>query len=249
MNDCTTRPDMMIADFFAEAIIDIHVEYKIPIAMVSPNMPSFMMPCSYIAGQPGFQLEGTTTSGHASIWLRIRNELVFLSDLPAIFEMLKRIRKMRNANGVFRAPHKPVKPDYLVFVNSFFGLRISRDPPPTCAPVEPLLSPTYSPLDNPCKAFLDGHIIVLYIAFGTRIVLQTKDKVKNIEGVPRLMREILIDGVIWVVAEHGRAKPDRDEELDGGPKINLGQLLENNGVLTSDCKLQVTLRSLWSSWV
>lgn len=228
MNDSTTRPDMMIADFFAEAVTDIHVEYKLPVAIVSPNMPSFMMPCSYIPGQPGFQLEGTTTSGHASIWLRIRNELFFLPDLPAIFEMLKRTKKMRNENGVFRPPHKPVKPDYLVFVNSFFGLEIPRDLPPTCAPVGPLLSPTYPSLDDPCKAFFECHSKVLYIALGTHIVLRTEDTVKIIEGVIRLMREGFVDGVIWAVAEHGRTNLDRDQKLNSDSEINLGQLLENN---------------------
>lgn len=186
------------------------------------------MPCSYIPGQPGFQLEGTTTSEYASIWLRIRNELVFLPDLPAIFEMLKQTKKMRNANGVFRPPHRPVKPDYLVFVNSFFGLEIPRDLPPTCAPVGPLLSPTYPSLDVLCKAFFECHNKVLYIALGTHIVLQTKDTVKIVEGVLRLMRESVIDGVIWTVAEHGRTKLDRGKEFDDGSKINLGQLLENN---------------------
>ncbi|KAG9826520.1 UDP-glucoronosyl and UDP-glucosyl transferase, partial [Aureobasidium melanogenum] len=167
MDDSATRPDMMIADFFVEAVTDIHVEYKLPIAMVAPNMPSFMMPCSYIPGQPGFQLEGTTTSEHASLWLRICNELFFLPDLPAIFEMIRRTKHMRKEN-------------------------------------------------------------VLYIALGTHIVLQTKDTVKVIESVFRLMEESLIDGVIWAIAEHGRKDLDRDQRFHGDSGISLGQLLENN---------------------
>ncbi|KAG9664796.1 alpha/beta-hydrolase, partial [Aureobasidium melanogenum] len=228
MDDSATRPDLMIADFFVEAVTDIHVEYKLPIAMVAPNMPSFMMPCSYIPGQPGFQLEGTTTSEHASLWLRICNELFFLPDLPAIFEMIRRTKHMRKDNGVFRPPHKPIKPDYLVFVNSFFGLEIPRDLPPTCAPVGPLLSPTYPPLDTSYMTFLESHSKVLYIALGTHIVLQTKDTVKVIEGVFRLMEESLIDGVIWAIAEHGRKDLDRDQRFHGDSDISLGQLLENN---------------------
>ncbi|KAH0170965.1 UDP-glucoronosyl and UDP-glucosyl transferase, partial [Aureobasidium melanogenum] len=228
MDDSASRPDMMIADFFAEAVTDIHVEHKLPIAMVAPNMPSFMMPCSYIPGQPGFQLEGTTTSEHASLWLRIRNELFFLPDLPAIFEMFRRTKRMRNKNGVFRPPHKPIKPDYLVFVNSFFGLEIPRDLPPTCAPVGPLLSPTYSPLDTPYDTFLEAHSKVLYIALGTHIVLRTEDTAKIVEGVLRLMEESLIDGVIWAIAEHGRRDLNRDQRFHGYLDINLGQLLENN---------------------
>ncbi|KAH0337689.1 UDP-glucoronosyl and UDP-glucosyl transferase, partial [Aureobasidium melanogenum] len=228
MNDSTTRPDMMIADFFAEAVTDIHVEYKLPIAMVTPNMPAFMMPCSYIPGQPGFQLEGTTTSEHASLWLRIRNELFFLPDLPAILEMFRRTKKMRNENGVTRPPHKPVKPDYLVFVNSFFGLEIPRDLPPTCAPVGPLLSPTYPPLDILYETFFESHKKVLYIALGTHIVLQTKDTVKIVEGVFRLMEEGFIDGAIWAIAEHGRRDLSRDRTFHRDSGFSLGQLLDNS---------------------
>lgn len=56
MNDSITRASMIIADLFAEAVVDVQVEYKPPIAVVYPNMPSFMMPCPYIPGQPGFSI-------------------------------------------------------------------------------------------------------------------------------------------------------------------------------------------------
>jgi hypothetical protein len=67
MDDPATRPSMMVADFFVDAVKDVHVEYRFPIAVVWPNMPFLMMPCSYIPGQPGFQLEGTLTSETASM--------------------------------------------------------------------------------------------------------------------------------------------------------------------------------------
>lgn len=54
------QPSMIVADFFAEAVKDIHVEYHVPITVVWPTMPWLMVSCSYIPGQPGFQLEGTS---------------------------------------------------------------------------------------------------------------------------------------------------------------------------------------------
>ncbi|KAI9831668.1 MAG: hypothetical protein M1819_004734 [Sarea resinae] len=234
MDDPARRPSMMIADFFVEAVTDIHVVYKLPIAVVCPNMPSFMLPCSYIPGEPGFQLPGTTTSEHASMWLRIRNELFFLPDLPAVFTMMKRTKQMRRDNGVDWPIHKPKKPDYLIFVNSFFGLEIPRDLPPTCAPVGPLLSPTYPPLDASCGAFLAKHQSVMYIALGTHIILPHKDAVKIINGVLHLMRERLIDGVIWAIGKSGRQDFDQDATFPvttaGDEKttsVRLGDLLSD----------------------
>lgn len=213
MDDPTATPDMMIADFFVDAVKDIHVEYQQPIAVVWPNMPFLMMPCSYIPGQSGFQLEGTLTSETASMWLRIKNELVVLTGLGAILKWMNWTKQMRRANGVYYPTHRMQKPDYLILVNSFFGLEIPRDLPPTCAPVGPLLSPTYPPLDTSCQEFLDRHKSVLYIGLGTHIILPNQDAVKIIDGVTRLLQEGLIDGVIWAIGQKSR------QDLDGNQTI------------------------------
>lgn len=209
MDDPVTRPDMIIADFFVEAANDIHFEYKFPVAIVAPNMPLFQLPCSYIPGQPGFQLPGTMTSENAPMWLRIMNEIFLVPDLPTIIRAGKWSKKMRSDNGVFHPPYKPSKPDYLFFVNSFFGLEIPRDLPPTAAPVGPLLSPTYLPLDQERGAFLASHTSVIYIALGTHIILPHKDAAKILEGVNRLREGGLIDGVVWAMGKTCRADLDR----------------------------------------
>ncbi|RJE22910.1 UDP-glucosyl transferase [Aspergillus sclerotialis] len=215
MDDPATRPDMMIADFFVDAVKDIHVEYQLPIAVVWPNMPFLMMPCSYIPGQPGFQLEGTLTSETASMWLRIKNELVVLTGLRAILKWVNWTKQMRRDNAVYYPTHRPQKPDYLILVNSFFGLEIPRDLPPTCAPIGPLLSPTYPPLDTSCEEFLGRHRSVLYIGLGTHIILPNKDAIKIINGVMRLMQEGLIDGVIWAIGKKSR------QDLDGNQTFQI----------------------------
>ncbi|KAJ5112383.1 hypothetical protein N7532_000428 [Penicillium argentinense] len=218
MNDPVTRPDMIIADFFAEAANDILVEYRLPIAIVCPNWPPLQLPCSYIPGQPGFQLPGTLTSENASMWLRLKNELVILFGLPAIMRLFKQTRAMRREHGVFYPLHKPKKPDYLLFVNSFVGLEIPRDLPPSCAPVGPLLCPTWAPLDTECDAFLNSHDSVLYIALGTHIILPHEDVIRIMNGAIHLMEEGLIDGVIWAIPKTGRADIDGSETVQ--MKIN-----------------------------
>ncbi|CAI7575831.1 unnamed protein product [Penicillium viridicatum] len=231
MDDPATRPDMIIADFFVEATHDIHVEYKFPVAIVAPTMPFFQLPCSYIPGQPGFQLPGTMTSEDTPIWLRIMNEIFLVPDIPTIIRAGKWIKKMRSDNGVFYPPPKPSKPDYLFFVNSFFGLEIPRDLPPTAAPVGPLLSPTYQPLDQECGAFLASHKSVLYIALGTHIILPHRDAAKIVEGVNRLKEDGLIDGVVWAMGKTCRADLDRSASFPfktgDSKETTLGDLLDN----------------------
>lgn len=208
MDDPEARPAMMIADFFVDAFKDIHVEYKLPIAQVWPQMPFLMMPCSYIPVQPGFQLEGTLSSENASLWLRLKNELVVVFGLPAIFKWLRWTKQMRLNNGVTYPTHRIQKPDYLIFINSFFGLEIPRDLPPTCAPVGPLISDTYASLNEECEGFFKQHSKVIYIALGTHIILTNADAAKIVHGLLRLMEEGLIDGVIWSISENGRQDLD-----------------------------------------
>ncbi|KAL4811083.1 hypothetical protein BDV18DRAFT_155696 [Aspergillus unguis] len=228
MDDPATRPDMIVADFFVDAVNDIHYEYKLPIAVVCPNVPAFQLPCPYIPGKPGFQLPGTMTSEDTSLWLRIMNEIFFLPDIPAIIRAAKWSKKMRVENGVFYPPHKPSKPDYLIFVNSFFGLEIPRDLPPTAAPVGPLLSPTYPPLDKECEGFFASHNAVLYIALGTHIIPPHEHAAKIVMAANRLLEDGLIDGVIWAMGETCRADLDKSASF---------QLHKTNQLTTLDSLL------------
>ncbi|KAJ5128121.1 CAZyme family GT1 [Penicillium atrosanguineum] len=151
-------------------------------------------------GQPGFQLPGTMTSEDTPMWLRMVNEIFFLSDLSSIIRASgKWSKKMRSDNGVLHPPHKPSNPDYLIFVNAFFGLEIPHDLPPTAGPVGPLLSPTCPPPDQECRAFLARHKSVLYIALGTHIILPHTGTAKVVNAANNLQEDGLIDDVIWAM--------------------------------------------------
>ncbi|KAL4765140.1 glycosyltransferase [Aspergillus foveolatus] len=180
----------------------------------TPNMPAFQLPCPYIPGYPGFQLPGTMTSEDTPMWLRIMNEIFFLPGLPVSY-----------------SPHKPSKPDYLIFVNSFFGLEIPRDLPPTTAPVGPLSSPNYPPFDQQCDSVPASRKSVLYIALGTHIILAHKDAAKIVEAANCLQEDGLIDGVIWAMGKTCRADLDRSASFPistgDSKKMTLGDLLDN----------------------
>lgn len=228
MNDAATRPSFVVADFFVDAVKDIREEYNVPMAVVWPTMPFLMMPCSYIPGEPGFQLEGTLTSEKASMWFRLRNELVIPSALPLILKWMKWTNKMRLEHGVTRPVPKMEKPNYLLFVNSFFGLEIPRDLPPMCSAVGPLLSDEYPPLNDEFANFLSKHAKVVYIALGTHIILSNADASKIIQGLGLLLTDGLIDGVIWSMAKAARQdlEPETAFTLGSPPRrVNMGDIL------------------------
>lgn len=213
VEDPATRPDMLLADFFVDAVTDILYQYRIPMAMVYPQMPALICPCSYIPGQPGFQIGGTLTSEHASLWLRLRNELVMVKALPSILRWVKWTKKMRKDAGVNYKLPAPIKPDYLVLINSFFGLEVPKDIPPLVQTVGPILADAYPPLTERYGFFLDTHKKTLYLALGTHIILSNPGAVKLVKGLLAAMDQGHIDGVIWSVSQAARRDLDVGQEF------------------------------------
>ncbi|GFF26579.1 UDP-glucuronosyltransferase 3A2 [Aspergillus udagawae] len=227
MADPATRPDMMVADFFVDAVKDIHFEYKLPIAVVWPQMPYLMVPCSYIPGQPGFQLDMTLTSEDTSMWSRINNELVVVRALPEALNLRKWTKAMRKRAGLNYLLPTPAKPDYLLLVNSFFGLEVPKDLPPLVAAVGPILADAYPPLDDIHQRFLDRHAKTIYVALGTHIILPHADVRKIIQGLIQAMEAGLIDGVIWSVGKSGRQLFDTADQFTiAGQTVCFGDLLD-----------------------
>ncbi|KAJ4129012.1 hypothetical protein NW768_007541 [Fusarium equiseti] len=229
VDDPATRPDMMIADFFVDAVKDILYQNNIPMAMVYPQMPALMCPCSYIPGQPGFQIEGTLTSENASIWLRFRNEFVIYKALPSILRWVKWTKKMRQDAGVNYKLPTPSKPNYLVLINSFFGLEVPKDIPPLVQAVGPILADTYPLISDPYESFLETHNKTLYLALGTHIILSNDHASKLIQGLITAMDQGLINGVIWSISEAARRDIDPNHGCTdkAGKTFTFASLLKN----------------------
>lgn len=213
IKDPKTRPDLILADFFVDAVKDMLYQYNIPIAIVYPQIPALICPCSYIPGEPGFQLDGTLTSEHASIWSRIQNELVIVRALPSILRWLSWTKKMRARSGVHYKIPTPSKPNYLVLIISFFGLEVPKDLPPLVVAIGPILADTYPPLTDPYKIFLDTHKRTLYLALGTHIILSNSAAVKLVNGLLAAIDAGYIDGVIWSIPISGRRDLNITEEF------------------------------------
>ncbi|KAH7155401.1 hypothetical protein B0J13DRAFT_225088 [Dactylonectria estremocensis] len=226
--DETTRPGIIVADFFAEhAARDMLHQFNVQVACVWPQMPYGMAPCSYHPGQPGFQLEMTVTSEHASLASRFRNELVLACALPELLYYIWFTKRMRKAAGVeYKLPIQ-TKPDYLVLVNSFFGLEAPKELPPLMAAVGPILADAFPPLDDDLSAFLESHDKTIYLSLGTHICLPANDIDSIITGLLRALDAGHINGVIWAVPRRPRANfdPAKTFPRTDGSTVSVADLL------------------------
>ncbi|KAF7553630.1 hypothetical protein G7Z17_g3506 [Cylindrodendrum hubeiense] len=226
--DAATRPHFIVADFFAEhAARDMLHQFGVQLACVWPQMPYGMAPSSYHPGHPGFQLDMTLTSEHASLASRFRNELVLVRALPQLLPYIGWLKRMRRATGVNYSLPVQAKPDYLVLVNSFFGLEAPKDLPPLIAAVGPILGDTYPPLDDDLSKFLETHDKTIYISLGTHICLPADEVNKVIIGIVRALDAGHINGVIWAVPRRPRSNFDPTQTFPraDGSAVSVADLL------------------------
>ncbi|KAI0887632.1 uncharacterized protein GGS22DRAFT_186465 [Annulohypoxylon maeteangense] len=220
------KPDVIVADFFVDsAVRDIKHQTGIPIATVWPQMPYAMVGASYIPGLPGFQVDALT-SEHASVWTRIRAACRPLRALSAVIPYLRFVREMRRKAGVNYTLPILKKPDYLVLVNSFWGLETPKDLPPLVAPIGPILPEEFEPLNGPLEAFFADHRRVMYVSFGTHIQVAPHDIEKFVAAFSELLKEGLIDGIIWAANDVQCKLFVRDQTLRYG-KSKIGDILDN----------------------
>ncbi|KAI0382790.1 UDP-glucosyl transferase family protein [Hypomontagnella monticulosa] len=220
------KPDMIVADFFVDsAVRDIKHQTGVPIATVWPQMPYGMVGVPYIPGLPGFQVDALT-SEHASLWTRVRAALRPFRAISALIPYFRFVRQMRRKAGVDYTLPILKKPDYLVLVNSFFGLETPKDLPPLVAAIGPILSEEFQPLDSAFEKFYAGHHRVIYVSFGTHIQVAPRDLDKFVGAFSDLLNEGLVDGIIWSANNTQRKLFDRGQKLRYGD-VKVGEILDN----------------------
>ncbi|KAF4626025.1 hypothetical protein G7Y89_g12137 [Cudoniella acicularis] len=123
-------------------------------------------------------------------------------------------------------PYLMAKPDYLVLVNSFWGLETPKDLPPLVAAVGPILVDEYPPLDSTYNNFFATHDKVIYIALGSHIILPRSSATKIIQGLCQALDQRLINGAIWAVSESACQEFDLNLPITiHGRQINFGYLI------------------------
>ncbi|KAF5564214.1 UDP-glucosyl transferase family [Fusarium phyllophilum] len=202
----TTKPDFIFSDFHVEAALDVCNEFRLPHAVMWPQMPWLMMPQKYIPGQPGMQ-QRCLTSEHASIYDRLFEMTFLLRSAPFFLHWIFWTKAMRRKEGVAPRP-KLSKPDYLVFLNNFYGMETPRDTPPLVHPVGPILADSYPALDGDIKSFVETHQKIALVAFGTHVILDDGKIFKIINGLADAMSSGVIDGVVWALSARSRGRLD-----------------------------------------
>ncbi|KAM0326627.1 hypothetical protein ACHAQA_006496 [Verticillium albo-atrum] len=220
------KPDMIVADFFVDAVKDIQYQNNIPVATVWPQMPYGMLGASYIPGIPGLQIDALS-SEHASLWTRIRAALRPLRTITALIPYFRFIKTMRQKAGVDYSLITLNKPNYLVLVNSFWGLETPKDLPPLVAAVGPILADEYAPLDDPLELLFASHSRVVYISFGTHVQVPPDYLKRLLFALASLLTDGLIDGIIWVAKDAQRDCFDRTGRLSINSDINIRDILDN----------------------
>ncbi|KAK4149584.1 UDP-glucosyl transferase family protein [Chaetomidium leptoderma] len=236
VQDPATRPDFILADYWVDAARDMSAEHDIPLAMHWPQMPTAMLPAPYIPGTPGLQIE-ILTSEFATMWQRLRSAVAIYTSLPHYLRYLGWRQKMRSAAGARRRLPTLIKPDYLCLVNSFFGLEAAKDLPPNVAAIGPVLSDRAAALDKRYEQFLGGRRRVLYVSFGTHVLLAASVMNRVLAGVLDALRSEAIDGIIWAIRPMARNQLDQTTEMvvpaNGGARksdisVTVASLLANS---------------------
>ena len=194
-----TNPHFVFADYQVEAARDVASELRVPLATMWPQMPWLMVPQKYIPGEPGMQ-QKCLTSEHATFFDRLYDETYLLRSVLPFLDFLRWSRKMRRDAGVKTKPQtRTIKPDYLLFVNSFFGLEVPKDLPPLIQAVGPILSDSYLPLSAELGTFHASYARTVYIAFGTHVILNLPTIRILIQGLATAIAADTIDSVIWAL--------------------------------------------------
>lgn len=191
-----TKPDLIFADYQVEAAVDLTHEYCIPLVTMWPQMPWLLSPQKWIPGEPGTQTR-CLTSEHASIYDRLYDQTYLLRWSPYLIRILLSNRKRRREAGVKTMLQRQEKPDYLLLVNSFFGLEPAKDLPPLMHPVGPILADTYPRLTGEEGRFLTGKQAIVYVAFGTHMFPTAEGLEKILLGLNAAIVAGHLDGVIW----------------------------------------------------
>ena len=89
------------------------------------------------------------------------------------------------------------KPDYLLLVNSFFGLEPAKDLPPLMHASGPILADRYPKLSIEEENFLAEKKAIVYVAFGTHMFPTAEGLERILLGLNAAILSGHIDGVIW----------------------------------------------------
>ncbi|POG80956.1 glycosyltransferase family 1 protein [Rhizophagus irregularis DAOM 181602=DAOM 197198] len=113
------------------------------------------------------------------------------------------IRKLNDIKGQMNInPVSEKEPKFsLSLVDTFFGFELPQSSAPNVQEIGPVLSEVYPPLTPELSDFINGHIRVLYVAFGTRFYTTIENNNKILQSLYEAINNKMVDGVVWALSE------------------------------------------------
>lgn len=192
-----TRPDFFICDAFDDPCIDIAVEWKKPFAITCTGVLHQDMTVPYMNNL------GTThhaTSEYMTLWERFYHKYVDkINIIYNLYPELRRLDRIRSSLGIqtlglnrFKQWESAIK-----LVNTYFGFMPAQIKSPLTHDVGPILSTRQKKLNTEEQAYLESHQRVIYVAWGSFVVLDKQALEAILSAILDQMELGLVDGVIW----------------------------------------------------
>lgn len=196
-----TKPDILICDFFSPSCIDAGIKRNLPVITGFQTLDGPVLPPPYITGPLSYF---PLTADALSYPLRLYSTLIHpLTVIPGFFKLNYYVNQERAKFGI---PATQVTnlgnwDSTLKLCNTFTGFELARPLEPTMKLVGPIMSDDYPELSPELNSFLDTKHRVLYIAFGSGVVLSHKDVQLLFQSVTDLISNNKADGVVWALGK------------------------------------------------
>ena len=173
------RPDILVVDRAVIPAMDLAWQMNIPCIIQSRFLGNFVKTSSNL---PRF---GTSYSIKMNQWERFVNKFGPLLLLPEFLPAIKKLNQIRReCSSCQNLPDHFSK--NLIIVGTTFGIEIPRPIPPLIKMVGPIFPKTIEPLSPSLKEWLEADeegTVVLYIAFGTLVNLESWQAKALVEGL------------------------------------------------------------------
>ncbi|KAJ9053174.1 hypothetical protein DSO57_1026847 [Entomophthora muscae] len=223
------KPDVMICDFFSPSCIDGAHQRKIPLITGLQTLDGPILPPTYVTGVLSYF---PTTIKGLNFFQRFYSTAMYpLMALPRYITLNTKINAERALFGI--APTTVVNvgnwDNSLKICNTFVGFEAARPLEPTMKLVGPIMSDEFSPLTQHLSSFLNTKQRVMYIAFGSGVVLSKKDVQILFSAVTQLVEEDKADGIVWALGKtpHATFEASQVSTQVDGKTLHAEELLNN----------------------
>ena len=173
------KPDSIVVDRAVIPAMDLAWQMNLPCIIQSRFLGNFVKTSSNL---PRF---GTSYSIKMNQWERFVNKFSPLLLIPQFIPVIKKLNQLRSECCGYKN-----LPDHfrknLIIVGTAFGIEIPRPIPPLVKMVGPIFPKNIQPLNPSLKEWLEAGeegTVVIYIAFGTLVTLESWQARALVEGL------------------------------------------------------------------